>query len=522
MVAQPVLPFQYQSDTKGETTAFAGLPLYFELAVVAGVVRSIVRYLRVRQAGWDDVATVVGLLLLNLAGGTCVEDLERLEQDAGLRRIMLTARLCYLPRRKRRRLLRRWQHGQRAGEKRRAFPSPSSVFRYLQRFHDPETETLRQQVEAGGRKAFIAPQTEGQRGLWMVVRDQLEFFGGHEQAVTATLDMDAVVVATSKREAKFCYKGFRAYQPLNVYWYELDAIVYSQFRDGNVPADFGLLPVFKRALKQLPPVVKRVVLRSDTAGYTWPLLRYCAEGRNERFGRIDFAVGADVTPQLKREVAKLSDKHWHKLQREHDGQTIDTGQQWAELVYVPNEAARTKQGPTYRFIVTREPLQPELPGLQSEMQPELPFATMDMSHDGAHTTRYKVYALVTTLDSQQWQGDEVIWWLRRRCGNSEQAHDVMKHDLGGGTFPSGVLGANAAWWAIMLIAFNLNTMMKRLVLGRTWVRRRMKAIRYHLVNVAGRVVDHARQLSMRVAGPPLKRLEDARERIHALANGPPG
>jgi hypothetical protein len=356
----------------------------------------------------------------------------------------------------------------------------------------------------------------------MVVRDQLEFFGEHEQAPTATLDMDAVAVATSKREAKFCYKGFRAYQPVNVYWHELDAIVYSEFRDGNVPASFGLLPVFKRALKQLGPVVKRVVLRSDTAGYTWPLLRYCAEGRDERFGRIDFAVGADVTPELKSEVAKLSDKDWETLEREDDGQTIDTGQQWADLVYVPKEAARTKKGPSYRFIVTREPLESELPGLESEIQPELPFPTMDMSDDGSHTTRYKVYALVTTLDSEKWQGDEVIWWLRGRCGRSEQAHDVMKHDLAGGTFPSGLLGANAAWWAIMLIAFNLNTMMKRLVLGRTWVRRRMKAIRFYLVNVAGRVVHHARQLSMRVACPALERLEDARERIHALANAPPG
>jgi len=522
MVAQPVLPFQYQQDTKGETTAFGGLPLYFELAVVAGVVRSIVRYLRMRQAGWDDVATVVALLLLNLAGGTRVEDLERLEQDAGLRRIMLRARLSYLPRRKRRRLLRRWERAQRAGKTRRAFPSPSSVFRYLERFHDPDTEALREQAEASGRKAFIAPENEAQRALWKVVRDQLEFFGEHEQATTATLDMDAVAVATSKREAKFCYKGFRAYQPLNVYWHELDAIVYSEFRDGNVPPGFGLLPVFQRALDQLPPCVKQVVLRSDTAGYTWPLLRYCAEARNERFGRIDFAVGADVTPELRREAAKLSDKDWDELEREDDGQTIDTGQQWAELVYVPSEAARTKEGPTYRFIVTREPLAPELPGLESDSQRELPFPTMDMSDDDGHKTRYKVYALVTTLDHKQWQGDEVIWWLRGRCGKSEQAHDVMKHDLAGGTFPSGLLGANAAWWAIMLIAFNLNTMMKRLVLGRTWVPRRMKAIRFHLVNVAGRVVDHARQLWMRVAGPALERLEDARERIHALANAPPG
>lgn len=522
MVAQPVLPFQYQRDSNGEATALGGLPLYFELAVVAGVVRSIARYLRVRQAGWDDVATVVALLLLNLAGGTRVEDLERLEQDAGLRRIMLQARLSYLPRRKRRRVQRRWACAQRAGKTRRAFPSASSVFRYLERFHDPDTEALREQAAAAGRRAFIAPETEAQRALWKVVRDQLEFFGGHEQATTATLDMDAVAVPTSKREAKFCYKGFRAYHPLNVYWYELDAIVYSEFRDGNVPPGFGLLPVFQRALDQLPPCVDRVVLRSDTAGYTWPLLHYCAEGRNERFGRIDFAVGADVTPELKREVAKLSDKDWHTLEHEDDGDRIETGQQWAELAYVPNEAARTKDGPTYRFLVTREPLESELPGLESDSQPELPFPTMDISDSAGHKTRYKLYAVVTTLDSEQWQGDEVIWWLRGRCGRSEQAHDVMKRDLAGGTFPSGLIGANAAWWAIMLIAFNLNTMMKRMVLGRTWVRRRMKALRFHLVNVAGRVVHHARQLSMRVAAPALERLEEARARIHALANAPPG
>lgn len=31
-------------------------------------------------------------------------------------------------------------------------------------------------------------------------------------------------------------------------------------------------------------------------------------------------------------------------------------QQWAEVCQVPNEAARTKHGPRYRFLVTREVL----------------------------------------------------------------------------------------------------------------------------------------------------------------------
>ena len=39
-------------------------------------------------------------------------------------------------------------------------------------------------------------------------------------AATATLDMDATLIATHKREALFCYKKFKAYQPLNCWWAE--------------------------------------------------------------------------------------------------------------------------------------------------------------------------------------------------------------------------------------------------------------------------------------------------------------
>ena len=42
--------------------------------------------------------------------------------------------------------------------------------------------------------------------------------------------------------------------------------------------------------------------------------------------------------------------------------------------------------------------------------------------------------------------------------------------------PSGLFGANAAWSALMCLALNLNTAMKRLVLGAGWSTRRMKAV----------------------------------------------
>jgi hypothetical protein len=286
-MAQLFLPFQYQADTSGHSTAFAGLPLYFEMSMVSGVIQSIARNLTLRQAGWDDVSVVLSLILLNLAGGTCVEDIQRLEQD------------------------------------------------------------------------------------------------------------------------------------------------------------------------------------------------------------------------------------WHPLIRKLPEQTIETGQEYAEVVYVPNAIGHKKDGPHYRFIVTREKIaQLELPSTEHTSQLELPFASIQMPAEKGDVVRYKIQALVTTLD---WEADRVIWWLRERCGKSEEVHAIMKDDLAGGRLPSQLFGANAAWWIIMLIALNLNMTMKWLVLGRKWLSRRMKAVRYHIIQVGGRLVNHARHLYMKVSGTLCEHLKEWRMRIYSYA-----
>jgi len=121
-------------------------------------------------------------------------------------------------------------------------------------------------------------------------------------------------------------------------------------------------------------------------------------------------------------------------------------------------------------------------------------------------------------------GDGVIWWLRERCGKSEEVHSALKSDLAGGQMPSGLFGANAAWWALAILAFNLNAAMKRLALDKDWSNTRMKALRFHLIGLPGRVVGHARQLIIRLGGgaEALATLLDARLRIRALAHGPAG
>jgi len=100
----------------------------------------------------------------------------------------------------------------------------------------------------------------------------------------------------------------------------------------------------------------------------------------------------------------------------------------------------------------------------------------------------------------------------------------MKSDLAGGQLPSGLFGANAAWWALMILAHNLNTAMKRLVLGKDWATKRMKALRFRLIGLPGRVVRHARKLIIRLgaSADALATIVNARQIIRALACGPAG
>jgi hypothetical protein len=90
--------------------------------------------------------------------------------------------------------------------------------------------------KASAGTAFIPAVTKELEGLWRVNQALLAFLHNHQPARSATLDMDATLIETHKREALYCYKKFKAYQPLNCWWAEQGAMLDSEFRDGNVPA----------------------------------------------------------------------------------------------------------------------------------------------------------------------------------------------------------------------------------------------------------------------------------------------
>jgi len=515
MMKQGILPFSYAAEsTESGMTALAGLPAYLELAIVSGLPGSIERHLGgciLKEQGWTNTQIVLSLILLNIAGGDSVDDLRILEEDEGLAKLLHRIGFSGHPRKERREQEKRWRKA-----KKRAFPSPPVVFRYLGAF----VNTTEEMKRAMG-KAFIPAPNEALQSLQKVNPDLLRFAQRKSPQTEATLEMDASIVETTKQNALFSYQGSQSFQPLSVRWAEQALVVCSEFRDGNVPAGYQNLRVFQESLAVLPPGVVKVYFKSDTAAYQVDVLRYLAEGQNERFGVIEFAIGVDVTEEFKKAVREVEEKEWHPLKREVAGEEKDSGQEWAEVCFVPTWAGLSKKGPGYRFLAIRELLtQRELPG----MEVQLPFPTLKWGEK-----KYKLFGLVT---NRELTGDQLIWWSRKRCGKGEEMHAVMKHDLAGGHLPSAHFGANAAWWEMMVLAFNLNSLLKRLALPEGWEPKRLKAIRFGLINVAGRVVSRSRQLIVRLSRshPAYQILLEIRRRLQALwlesgevvlATGPP-
>lgn len=503
-MAQKVLSYEYEiEDGKSGLTCVGGLPTYLDLSSATGLMRSIDRHLKIRTGdqGWTDRQIALSLIALNLAGGGCVDDIEKLEADEGFCRIFRKAETQGLTRKGKRDMKGRWRK-----ERKRTVPSASVIFRYLSNFHDKEQEKFR--VKG---KVFIPVANEHLRAFSRINSELIGFEVVGKTEDTATLDMDATITETLKDNALYSYKGEKAYQPVNTYWYERGVILHSEFRDGNVPAGYEQLRVLKEALSYLPSGIKKARLRSDTAGYQHDLLQYCDKDDNKRFGRIEFTIGCDVTQEFRKAVAEVPEKDWTPFYREVNGKLQETQRQWAEVCFVPNKIGHSKKGPEYRYLATREEMkQPELPCMDKSDE-EFLFPVMRMKE-----RRYKVFGIVTNMD---WAGDVLIQWLYQRCGKSEEAHAAMKNDFAGGQFPSGDFGENAAWWWIMILAYNLNVLMKRLVLGESWLNKRMKAIRFGFINIAGRVIEHSRRLFIRISGnhPSSELLIEARRRIVGLA-----
>jgi len=341
-------------------------------------------------------------------------------------------------------------------------PAATTVRDFLEAFHVEDGP-----LWAAGPAATIPLESAPLAGLDRANRTLIAGLQRGARARTATLDVDATLVESHKDAATVAYDGTRGYQPVVVLWAEQDVIVHDQFRDGHVPAGCGNVRVLEQAVGNLPQGITQLFLRADSALYETAVLRWC-EAR-----QIGYAISADMSTPLKTEILRLPEAAW-----ERDREEPDAVRAWAEVPYVPDDGDHRKDRPCVRrYLAVRV----------QKRQGQL-FADGSSVH---------YFAVVTNRDGN---GLALLQWHRAKAGTVEHAHHVLKNELAAAALPSGKFGANAAWFRLNVLTYNLLTALKRLTLPGDLRTARPKRLRFLLFNTVGKVVAHARRTLLRLSG----------------------
>ena len=254
------------------------------------------------------------------------------------------------------RLARRFRRG-----RGRTFPSPRSIHDFLARFHDAEAG----QKRVPG-KAIVPEPVAKLAELLDVSRTRIAMVAKDKGLTHVTLDMDATIVPSGKREATHACRsatgsalGETGCQPLLVFCPELGMVLHMEFRDGNVPASFRNVEALDAALGMLPEDIKTVTPHSDAAGHQEALLKY----RNDpslrperngaaRFATIGFVISAIGSEALTKKIASVGDRAWIKLDRDSAcGHPL-----WgAEVPLVSNTDASHMKDHPVRYVMALKP-----------------------------------------------------------------------------------------------------------------------------------------------------------------------
>lgn len=357
-----------------------------------------------------------------------------------------------------------------------ALPSPDTLLDFLGQFHDPACWAERPPA----KKAYVPPESPGLRGLDRVLQ-ALVARGADRTTTRATIDHDGTIVEAHKREAQIAYEGTRGYQPLVAVWAEEQLIVADEFRDGNVAGGEDPLSSVQRAMENLPSWVRERYFRSDSAAYYTPLLKYLvAEG-------IGFTISADMTKELRACCLAVAPDAWMELENRATEQV-----HVADLEFTPGEWP--KDAVPLRYVAMRfTPLQDEL------------FA--------GKTPKY----LAIVSNRRELEAAALLHWHWEKAGTIEHVHRVMKDELGAGVMPSGRFGANAAWFRINALTFNVLTILKRRALPADLRDARPKRLRFEVFTLPGQLTTHQSRLSVRISAGDQRLQQVIAARGHLLA-----
>ena len=423
-------PIQVAEDRGAPLLNWAGLALIRQLLTRLGVAPALDAAVRVlRRCKWYSESDHIITLIYNmLSGGSKLSDINRLREDAGLRRLLGTERI---------------PHATTAGD-------------FLARFAG-KRENHEKRDEKSGKVAL--------RELREVLAEvQQRAFGllSRARRKVATIDCDSSiheVYGEKKEGADYSYDKRWSYSARYVTLAETGDVLDLRLREGCRYTSTGTTEVLPGVIERVGRYFGKLRMRGDSGFYDQEIVRIC-DARE-----VEFFIVAEQRENLMKKVHEIRESAWkpferkqketggggrrrrrkrenvkRKIKLKRNPKTTFKGKpELAEMTFRP---ASWKQA--YRFVIKRTPI-------------------IDRDDKQLYLANgMKKYAYWIVVTNSRRGATEVLRIAQGR-GNQENLIKDLKQGLGLAHVPTGFLGANQAYFMIAALAWNLKTWMLNLL-----------------------------------------------------------
>jgi hypothetical protein len=301
----------------------------------------------------------------------------------------------------------------------------------------------------------------------------------NETETDYTLDIDASQVVAQKQDAMLTYKGERGYMPIVGHLAQNGLVIGEEFREGNDSPNARNLQFITYCARQMPTHKRIAHLRADSATYQADVFNWCEDRK------VSFAIGGRLDEATQALIKAIPASAWQPYQDGFIAETV-------------HSMEKTKKA--FRLIVVKRPVQQEL-------------LADGKTQEDKSSERYKVIASNRAGES----AEETLRWYNLRGESSENRIKDLKIGFGMERMPCGQFSANAVFFRIGVLAYNLFVFFKMAALPQDWRRCQVQTIRWRFYQIAGKVTHHAGRVSLKVREWMFALVEEVRAKCWELS-----
>lgn len=437
-------------EEKSTATAYGGLALFHTLACRVGLPQEINEHARVFKFPLpyyesDHVLTQAYNLL---CGGTCIQDIEALQNSEAVRRIVGSE----------------------------SIPDPTTGGDFLRRFSEASLAGLQRAIDAARVRVWKkVPRKKRKRATILFDSRIREVYG------------------ECKEGADFSRHGSWSYHPLVAMLKETEEWLRVKNRPGNAPSAEGAERMLRETIELTQPYFEEVYWSGDTAFYDHKLIN-----ASEELG-AHFVVCAQASPNLVHEAESLPKGAWKPMKWHPEKKAVPVSRQRRKRERTRKKRVREsgyKNKESLRQDVAEFEYQPS----RCKKRYRMVVRRVLMRETQGQQVLFEGYRYFFYLtDNRRWGADRVVRFAYKRC-DIENDLEQQENGIAAMKMPTGELLANEAFLMMAQVAWSLKAWSSLLVLPeetKTW---EWKRFRHAFVYLGTKVIRQARRVVSKISG----------------------